>query len=476
MRQVAAEHGGWVPLAHIAEFRQPLARGWGPDRLAVAAMEARAVVELSEDGTRVRPRGSGDAGAVAAAAAAAAVAAAPLPAPHDTVMIEAGGAADEDEAAAAAAEAVWDTRVLVAAPGARGGATDIRVLSFNVLAEHMARKDPLTRSDWRSRRRLTVRAILHHAPGLVCLQEVQTREHAGELLAALDAAGYDGAYNDEVPTKNTVLLAWRRGAFEVIETWNGVPLVEAAARALARRGEDAGGGSAADAHLRRAAASLPLAASFNAKLGKRRVIYARLRHVTSGRPLLLCSAHTNVPLEPAPLIGGGRGQPRDVMAEWLPLLDVQLFVAEADLAVRRFAQVGGDPPESVGVIMCLDANSLPGSAAALYLTGGGVPVGHPVHAQAVAAGLRAPVTGISHPLRLGSAYGGVLGREPSWTNMNYGSGFVGAIDVIATNLAPLAALDVPERPRWGLVVMPNAVMPSDHVPLEAVLACPPLGL
>lgn len=186
---------------------------------------------------------------------------------------------------------------------------------------------------------------------------------------------------------------------------------------------------------------------------------------------------------------------------------MQLFVAEADLAVRAWVEEGrAAAADDVGVVIGLDANSLPGSAAALYLTGGGVPARHVVHAQAVVAGLRAPVVGIGHPLPLASAcvprahpyvpsrvcrahwvcaferpsraprrsYERVLGREPSWTNMNYATGFVGAIDVIATNLAPVGVYDVPERPAWGLVVMPNAVMPSDHVPLEAVLACLPL--
>lgn len=548
MQRLAEQNRGWVSLAEVAKFSLAKRMGWGLSELLEAAAECSHVVELR--GSAVRPRlvplargagrrrsrtgstgrppfstgassgiytaesltsgdvgtvggsggGAGDGGAAVGGSAAGGAGG------------EAGGEAglhstaappvDKGSAGADTAEltvlpsglskadiqGMWDSRPVLVAPSV-DLSKDFGVLSWNSLADYMAKKDKTAYKQpgggWKHRSSLIVDRILFRAPDIVCLQEVQKEAHADELLRSIAPHGYVGVFNDSVPGRNTVVLAWNTNTFELVPgcVWHGLQLLPEVNKA-----EGPGDADLNDAtyHIYRAAHRLALQHKHRA-LAKQRVVFALLRHLRKGNLVLACSLHTNVPL-----LAPHATSREQLDASWLPLAEIEWCLAE--IALHRQAAVDhglADSPDEVEIVIGVDANSKPDSAAALYLTQGGVPDGHLVEEDAAqfdtsVRGASIGWAGISHPLPLRSAFRSVAEREPDYTTINHKTAFIAPIDYIATSAVPLVVLDVYPWPRsallpfaspsakhprgWPTPILPNAVIPSDHLPMEACIA------
>jgi mRNA deadenylase 3'-5' endonuclease subunit Ccr4 len=135
-------------------------------------------------------------------------------------------------------------------------------------------------------------------------------------------------------------------------------------------------------------------------------------------------------------------------------------------------------PHNYPLILCGDFNSEAASAVYALLSGnfkagrriGLAPAQLPPDPLRV---LSQGGTHLSHSIFLASAYGEVLGAEPSYTNVT--ESYVGCLDYIwctASNITPLAVMAMPTREElrepWK-TALPNPQHPSDHLPLVSDL-------
>ena len=78
---------------------------------------------------------------------------------------------------------------------------DFSVMSYNVLSDHLARKNkhlysvPFSHLDWKKRERLVVKEIISSNCDIICLQEVEERDFKwGYMSIEMKKAGFVGHY------------------------------------------------------------------------------------------------------------------------------------------------------------------------------------------------------------------------------------------------------------------------------------------
>ena len=345
----------------------------------------------------------------------------------------------------------WSQRVWVS-PAASGttwsaataSGLGFTMLSWNILADKEAVKDRTTfqaTGPWLDRLPVIIARILSLRCDVLCLQELQTGNRAGVdnhvtvFMSALEAHGYQ-CIPHMGDRQATTMLCFRRAMFELV----GHPIR-----------------SVSDL-LQMAERSGRVIEHFNRF--STRFVLAMLRHRTSQRLVLACSGYANVPLE-----GEGR------YAHYKPLLDALVTTQAITIFADEFKAYGHMAP---AVVWGVDMNNRTSEPAVQYLLqGGNVPreVVASLTEQAERDGRRAPPFPLSPCATYKDAYVVALGHAPAYTNCNHSKGFVGDIDHVFFLPEKLEAVGVLDVYPWSSAIhpdvpkLPNAVVPSDHVPL-----------
>ena len=364
--------------------------------------------------------------------------------------------------------------LLASQPEAEG--SEFTVMTYNLLADMLCTVEQfssvnLAVLDWEYRRALITREVQHHAPDILCLQELQGNaagegvdDHHSAMRELLSKHGYDGVYIRKVKrtgvgwprTQIGNASFYRRGAFEYL-AHEDVPIA-VTLNALCRADE------ASAAHFGR-----------GAQVG----LAVALRHRESGKPLVTVTTHLSC----------------NFQEPWTQVAQVQTVL----LAASRLAAMYG--PQTA-VVMGADLNSIPGSGVYTLITEGYLPSSHPHlcipgRSEPWAEKIQMPQfeddpdaastsgsgtkTGgaayggaggdLYQPMLLTSAYKALLGGEPLFTNFT--PSFIGTLDYIFGNafVRPRRVLTLPDEDevrKEGF--LPAALYPSDHIYLLARFA------
>jgi CCR4-NOT transcription complex subunit 6 len=324
---------------------------------------------------------------------------------------------------------------VAAAPGVPApSAAALRVCTWNVLAQCYTRSSwqtwcPSDALKWKKRSAALLRDIAALSPDILMLQEVD--EYAAFWEPEMRAAGWAGVYKQRTGTKKDgCAIFWRATRFQLERSGEiehndlaiGLPARPAGAEALR-----ADGGGELDARTRLERDSVG--------------VMAQLRDSASGARLLCATTHLY----------------------WDPAL-ADVKAAQASHALRciaafRAASADTASPsaspasqQQLPVIFSGDYNSLPDSEVYARLTDTSGAHGLP-------------------PLRSAYAAADARGAEPPFTNFT--PTFSGTLDYLLTtpDVALHAVLAMPSRDTLG-AGLPNAHIPSDHLPLLAVYSLP----
>lgn len=357
----------------------------------------------------------------------------------------------------------------VAEEGDRAAPKAIRVLSYNVLAEIYATGMvypycPGWALNSSYRQRLVLRELMEADADIICLQEVQKDHFESTFNPELSKMGYVGLYKQ----KNRLAMGvegkvdgcatfYRASRFDLVRK-NVLDFNEAVKQCFEGEAAKADGMPPADA-----------ASFLNHIRGQQRrlmhdniaqVLVLRMLTTPQGarlrEPCNFCVANTHLFWDPE-------------------FTDVKLW--QTHMLLRELEK-SITIPLQYPLVLCGDFNSEPSSAVYALLAGNyksgrriALPPAQlppdPLHVLSQGG------THLSHSIFLASAYGEVLGAEPSYTNVT--QTYVGCLDYIwctANDITPLAVKAIPSREELGgpwKTALPNPQHPSDHLPLVADL-------
>ncbi|OCF34277.1 glucose-repressible alcohol dehydrogenase transcriptional effector [Kwoniella heveanensis BCC8398] len=336
------------------------------------------------------------------------------------------------------------------------------VLTYNILCASFAPAPtymytPSWALDWNYRKHVILNEIVQASADVVCLQEIDCEQYAEFFLPQLKKHGYEGQHYprsrartmsaEEQKAVDGCATFWKDERFSLVET-QVVEFNQLAISKTDMRTED----------------------MFNRVMSRDNIaVVAKLEFRASGARLLVCNSHIY-----------WDHRYRDVK-----LVQIGMLVEELEKIVDNFTKLpaklssdpeynhGRGPPKydrlekgrDIPLIMCVDLNSLSGSAVYDYLSTGEIAGDHEdfmshVYGTYTNKGLR-------HRLGLRSACASF--GELKMTN--YTPTFSAAIDYIfytPRNMKVTSVLgDVDKEYLDKVVGFPNAHFPSDHIPVFA---------
>ncbi|WVQ83665.1 glucose-repressible alcohol dehydrogenase transcriptional effector [Cryptococcus sp. DSM 104549] len=336
------------------------------------------------------------------------------------------------------------------------------VLTYNILCASFApgttySYTPSWALDWDYRKRLLLEEIVTASADVICLQEIDCRQYADFFYPELKKKGYEGQHYprsraktmsvDEQKLVDGCATFWKDDRFNLVEA-QVVEFNQLALQKTDMRTED----------------------MFNRVMSRDNIaVVAALEFRASGGRLLVANSHIY-----------WDHRYRDVK-----LVQIGMLMEELEKIVDRFsrypAKLDADPEYNNGrgpptyeraekgrdipLIMCVDLNSLSGSAVYDYLSSGEIAGDH----EDFMSHVYGPYTnkGLKHTLALRSAAAGI--GEMRMTNFT--PTFDAAIDYIfytpRTMKVTSVLGDVDREYLDRTVGFPNVHFPSDHIPVFA---------
>eukprot|EP01001_Neometanema_parovale_P010247 NODE_647_length_2226_cov_82.421778_g617_i0.p1 GENE.NODE_647_length_2226_cov_82.421778_g617_i0~~NODE_647_length_2226_cov_82.421778_g617_i0.p1 ORF type:complete len:456 (-),score=76.89 NODE_647_length_2226_cov_82.421778_g617_i0:153-1520(-) len=311
--------------------------------------------------------------------------------------------------------------------------------TYNILAKCYSKPSyypnvPPRVLSWKYRLPMILSEIMSLQTDIVCLQEVQEDDWTNDFAPAFEKAGFSGVHTstDALKNKLGIAIVWRQSTFTPI-TSEVVHFRDIAKVCSDKVVQDYYGGY----HQ--------VGLMVKLKTADQQILQASTAHISS-----------------------------NFKEQSVQLMQVQMMLDRQETFSKA------QPPAN-RLVFCGDFNSTPGSAVHGLISKGTVaptdPILYPpIITENPAASLPYPQP--SHGLQLRSAYSQVFGQEPTFTNLSdcLTGKFEGTLDYVWVNpgIKVRGVLEVPDKAQLipeGAINkgIPNAICPSDHLPLVAHL-------